>query len=135
MAVFIQTWVLSPHPVALLAPHAFLLVSCFCLHTTLQFCILQPAVCGSNEKNVFWTPVVAAIPPFFSANPRSWQWADGVPYPPSLLTFPSQSALQDFRFAVNPVNSVRCLLLNQITRHALFLALFSRQGSALGAGC
>ena len=115
--VFLQTGVLSPYPVALLAANAF----------------CDPSFSWCKKKN----GVVVAPPPPLRADPHCWLWADGEPLPPVAADiFPSRSALQDFFFLCsNPVSDVRCLLLSRSTRHAPFLAVFYRQGAALGGEC
>ena len=57
-------------------------------------------------------------------------------YPPSLLTFfRAGVSYRIFFLCSNPVGDVRCLLLSRSTGRALFLALLSRQGAALGGEC
>ena len=60
----------------------------------------------------------------------------GSPYPPSLLTFFRAGVrYRIFFLCSNPLSDVRCLLLSRSTRRALFLAVLSRQGAALGGEC
>ena len=60
----------------------------------------------------------------------------GSHYPPSLLTFFQTGVrYRIFFLCSNPVSDVRCLLLSRSTRRAPFLALFYRQGAALGGEC
>ena len=98
VAVFIQTGVLSPYPVALLAAKApSLFLACSYLPTLLQFSSLRQAVCISiSEKKILWTPVVVATPPPSSVLILpAGAGLMGCLYPPPLLTFPSRSARKD----------------------------------------
>ena len=80
VAVFLQTGVLSPYPVALLAANAF--------------CDPSFSSYEKEKKTLSLLP-----PPPLRADPHCWLWADGEPLPPVAADiFPSRSALQDFFF-------------------------------------